>query len=142
MRLWMSGEVWHEIAEAFRFARFEIEAKVNEWLADRDYGSGLVELAFIPMVTPPGIGYPNERKLFRRRERQLECRLKLDYPDFASGSPSRQRQLVVAGILRCLEIARSKRIPEFETDRLITEFRRFATEQGWSDPAPKGSRVT
>ena len=141
MRLWMSGEIWHEIAEPFRLAQLEVESAVNKWLAERDYGSGLVELAFIPMVTPAGIGYPSERKSFHRKARKLECRLKLDYSTFAAATSAHQRQLIVRGLLRCVEIARSKRVSAFDADRLIGDLRQFAAECGWAEPPPS-HRVT
>jgi hypothetical protein len=61
MELWMSGEVWVDVADAHRVARTQIEHEVNKTVGERDYGKGVKQWAFITIMLPPDIEeqYPN-----------------------------------------------------------------------------------
>jgi Immunity protein 44 len=80
MKLWMSSEASRDVATALRKTRNEIEQIVNSSLANRDYGEGVRQWAFIAIVLPTDMHqeYP-ERLKYRKSDRSVEFRLHIDW---------------------------------------------------------------
>ena len=134
MRLWMSSEVWREVADAEHQARQAIVHVVNDRIDAVDYGSGVVEWAYLSMITPPGIGYEKERKWYHRVRRVLEFRLKIDYAQFAGADPQGCQRLMIASMRRSLQLAGEMRIPDCDVARLRKDFDALASERDWLTP--------
>ena len=132
MKLWMSGEVWVEVADAHRHAMNHIEQEANKTLADRDYGDGVKEWAFIPIMLPPEIEdqFP-ERFKYHKSDKSVEFRLRIDLQAFKAGNEATHKSLITEALLRSLDILDQKKVPNFDHHRLREDFLAIAKDHNW-----------
>jgi hypothetical protein len=130
MKLWISGEIDVEVADAYRATRQLVEKAINARLAE--YGGAVNEWAFIGIIRQAGLGagYP-EIKRFDTKDRSLEFRLAIDLEAFKSSSDIRRASLLLESLLRSLSIARELTIPGLDIERLEQDVRAVAVENGW-----------
>ena len=88
MRFFLSGELEGDIAEEFINIISEIGSEL-EGLNSNDYGSEVEEMAIIPIVakiTPEyeDAGFFKERKLFKRKSKEADFRLRMTTKHFLS----------------------------------------------------------
>jgi|SRR5882724_9637975 len=135
MKLWVGGEMgpWPEglgqdIEQQQRSIRRRAIKPLEEYLADRDYGSDLKTLYVIPMTFRPDIELYNERKLFRPGKKDADYRLKIDYDDFVNASEEGKEKLILQNIIQCVRLVgdkmKKKRL-EFDAQKMEREIRDF-----------------
>ena len=78
----MSSEAEADVSDELREVRNRLETKVNAAIANRDYGDGLREWAFIAMIfgdIDPGY---KEVTRYSRNKKEYESRLRIDHAKF------------------------------------------------------------
>ncbi|HEX6809767.1 MAG TPA: Imm44 family immunity protein [Gemmatimonadaceae bacterium] len=121
MKLWMSGEIDSDVADAYRLVRIPLEKQVNELLSRGNYGGNIDEWAVIPMITR--ITNPDYKEIARlsKDRRTAEFRLRIPHDAFLAASPAEQRRLVVEMLVACVIRMPSLRITDLDGRRLMRD---------------------
>lgn len=122
MRFFLSGELEGDIAEEFINIISEIGSEL-EGLNSNNYGSEVEEIAIIPIVakiTPEyeDAGFFKERKLFKRKSKEADFRLRIDYETFLSADYATRKILIIRNIIRSIRILGGKAKSDFNAIKL------------------------
>jgi hypothetical protein len=132
MELWMSAEAWGDAATSLMKASGHIESIVNRALADKSYGEGVRQWAFITILLPPEMheDYPEHFK-YHRSGKSVEFRLRIDLETFRAADKSGQKRLICEALLRSLDMLDRKKIPDFDHRKLRAAFVEIARRHHW-----------
>jgi hypothetical protein len=103
MEFWFSGELDHQVSDAYREIRKEVEATLNRELGSKDYGPALQKLAIIPIIISKTFGLRKERRLVRREQKSADYRLFIDFEAFVAGDHHKRVQLLVTNVLLAVQ---------------------------------------
>ncbi|MEF7657821.1 Imm44 family immunity protein [Bacillus sp. ZJS3] len=122
MRFFLSGELEGDIAEEFINIISEIGSEL-EGLNSNDYGSEVEEIAIIPIVakiTPEyeDAGFFKERKFFKRKSKEADFRLRIDYETFLSADYATRKILIIRNIIQSIRILGEKAKSDFNAVKL------------------------
>ncbi|MGG3754360.1 Imm44 family immunity protein [Bacillus anthracis] len=122
MRFFLSGELEGDIAEGFINIISEIGSEL-EGLNSNDYGSEVEEIAIIPIVakiTPEyeDAGFFKERKLFKRKSKEADFRLRIDHETFLSADYATRKILIIRNIIQSIRILGEKAKSDFNAIKL------------------------
>ena len=98
-----------------------------------NYGDGLGQwfLMFV-ILGPKSSGHDApERVLWKKKARELDMRLRVDFEAFKRGSEAERRALLVACMRRSLDLMERKKIADLDTATLKADFERIVAEEGW-----------
>ncbi|MBG9581110.1 dihydrolipoamide succinyltransferase [Bacillus thuringiensis] len=120
--VFLSGELEGDIAEEFINIISEIGSEL-EGLNSNDYGSEVEEIAIIPIVakiTPEyeDAGFFKERKLFKRKSKEADFRLRIDYETFLSADYATRKILIIRNIIQSIRILGEKAKSDFNAIKL------------------------
>ncbi|MCC2497589.1 Imm44 family immunity protein [Bacillus paranthracis] len=110
------------MAEEFINIISEIGSEL-EGLNSNDYGSEVEEIAIIPIVakiTPEyeDAGFFKERKLFKRKSKEADFRLRIDYETFLSADYATRKILIIRNIIQSIRILGEKAKSDFNAIKL------------------------
>ena len=101
----------------------EFTAKLSE-LKDVHYGEELTSIAIITILLPPEFfaegGYP-ERRLFHRKTRDADIRLRMDFHAFVRAKPEKRRELYRQHILDSILTLKGKVSRDYLFEQLLTD---------------------
>ena len=117
MELWMSGEIQHDVAEAYRKARNLIEDTVNESIKDNDYGEGLRRWSYIAIIRAEDSEDYGEVKKYWKKRKEAEFRLKIDHAAFLSADMAHHIRLISQSLLSCIRMMPEIGVTNFNFDR-------------------------
>ncbi|MBJ8005813.1 MULTISPECIES: Imm44 family immunity protein [Bacillus cereus group] len=122
MRFFLSGELEGDIAEEFINIISEIGNEL-EGLNGNDYGSEVEKIAIIPIVvniTPEyeDAGFHKERKLFKRKSKGADFRLRIDYETFLLADDSGRKILIIKNIIQSIRILGKRAKSDFNAIKL------------------------
>lgn len=120
MKLWMSGEIQHDIAEGYRQARLVVQSKVNERLQRITLNTNVDQWAFIGIILPDDHPDYQEVKKFDKRHRTIEFRLKIDHAQFLSGSHAERIVLIIQALRRSVDLMNALGVDSDDIDKLKT----------------------
>jgi hypothetical protein len=126
MKLWISGEVYADIADEFRVAILEVERRVNDVLADRDYALPLESWDVIAVIRNDSVF--TEITKYSRKKRDMDFRLVIDHAEFKSADANQRKSLICDMLLRSLDLLEAKGV---SVERLRNDFREVAASDGW-----------
>lgn len=128
MKFFLSGELDgtrpHDLIEQkFQLASSYIEEKLTPILAERNYGTEVLELNIIPIIVkqPPEMeeaGWFRERKLFKRKSHSTDFRLRISYDQFCNGTDDFRVQLLIDNIVESVRILSSRAKRDFAGKQL------------------------
>lgn len=118
MKLWMSGEIQHDVAEGYRQARLVVQSKVNERLQRIRLNTNLDQWAFIGIIRPDDHPDYQEVKKFDKRHRTIEFRLKIDHAQFLSGSHAERIVLIIQALRRSVDLMNALGVDSDDIDKL------------------------
>lgn len=123
MKLWFSGETFVDIDEAYSQIRKEIEKEVNAGISKKSYGKGLKSWDVIPIILPKSLRatFPEVAK-YRKKDRDAEFRLFINYTKFKKGTKQEQRQLLLDFLRRTLDYMEQWNIEDFDVAALRRDF--------------------
>jgi hypothetical protein len=101
MRIFMSGEIDRSVGEKFIALSNDIEAKLRV-LNDRNYGNEVTNIGIIPIVVTQKLldnGFFKERRLFQRKDKGADYRLRINIDKFLNGDESTRRLLIIKNIV-------------------------------------------
>lgn len=122
MRFFLSGELEGEIAEGFINIISEIGSDLEK-LNSNNYGSEVEEIAIIPIVvniTPEyeAAGFFKERKLFKKKSKVADFRLRIDYETFLSADYATRKILIIENIIQSIRLLGEKATSDFNAIKL------------------------
>ncbi|MGE6619605.1 Imm44 family immunity protein [Bacillus mycoides] len=122
MRFFLSGELEGDIAEEFINIISEISSDLEK-LNSNNYGSEVEEIAIIPIVvniTPEyeDAGFHKERKLFKRKSKEADFRLRIDYETFLLADDSGRKILIIKNIIQSIRILGKRAKSDFNALKL------------------------
>ncbi|BHH82364.1 Imm44 family immunity protein [Desulforhopalus sp. 52FAK] len=128
MKLFLSGEISDiniadKIPEKFNKAVGYIESRLKPFLASRDYGEEVNELNIIPVIIKlpkemESKGWFKERKLFKRKTKSSDFRLRIDYDKFCNGNDDLRINLVIKNIIDSVRILDQRTTKNFDGKKL------------------------
>jgi hypothetical protein len=129
-RLFMSGEIEGDVYDSYRVARNEVEKRLNSTLENNSYG--LLELwGVIPIIREVESAAYCEIKKYRKKKREFEFRLKIDYATFKGADDLEKRKIIMAVLLRSIDEMRTLVSEGINYAQLESDVRGVATEKGW-----------
>ena len=104
MKLWMSGEIQADVADAYRQARKTVETEVNRLLAEVSLAEKAKEWAFIAIIR--GEDSPDYDEVVRKsaRGKEFEFRLKIPHAEFLAASPAERVSLILKALARSVDL--------------------------------------
>jgi hypothetical protein len=94
----------------------------------RDYGPGLQSLVIILNCRDAELGH-KQRVRFTKEDRTLGIDIMLRLEDFTRVPHQQRRQIIVQGLLTEVpRIVRKYAIPDFDTERFLTDFEGYITD--------------
>ena len=130
MKLWISGEIMAEVADAYREARKDVERLFNDNLGDRSYGESVQRIKLIGILMDGDDPKFAEVSKYHKREKDAEFRLKLDYLAFRDGPDLQRRRLVAGAVLRAIKML-PQLSPACDSSRLAADFVEAAEGRAW-----------
>jgi hypothetical protein len=128
MEFWFSGELDHQVSDAYREIRSEVEATLNRELGSKDYGPALQELAIIPIIISKTFGPRKERRLVRREQKSADYRLFIDFEAFLAGDYDKRVQLLVTNVLWAVQDIDRKLKSQFAGAQLCNDIKALFPE--------------
>jgi hypothetical protein len=128
MKFFMSSESdsrYDNFGESLRKVRNDIERQVINALGGNDYGKDVESLGIIPIIIKfdeqmEKEGWFKERVLFKRKQRDADLRLRINYDKFVKGNDDKKKLLLIDNIIKCIE-ALSKKAKDFNAEKLIAD---------------------
>ena len=122
MRFFLSGEVDIAVHEQMSRIQNPIEAKLNEFFADREYGPALKEIAIIPMILRPEWQTGRrERRLFQRKQESADYRTWIDFEKMRAGPDEVRERLLLKNIVEAVADLSRKAGNGFAGERLVDD---------------------
>ena len=125
MKFYMSGEVDGKVGDIFGKLVNEIKPKLKT-LEDRDYGGEVDDLGIIPVIIDPRMGllekgFFKERRLFKRKAKEADFRLWIDFDKFYNADYEKKKLLILDNIIRSIKILGEKAKKDFDEEKLIND---------------------
>ncbi len=128
----MSGEVHGDLADAFRAARNEVVAVLNEAFENKDYGPGLTAWDLIPIILPKDWPLHEEVVRYSKRTKETEFRLHIDFDTFKNASPAGQRILICNVLRFSLTYLEATKVKDVDFASLRADFEKAILSQRWT----------
>lgn len=92
-------------------------------LQSKHYGDELDDIAIISTILKEDtlVGWPPERKLFKRKSKEADIRLRIDYNQIMKASEAERKQIYIDHIIQSIETLRHKVSKNYRFDELIAD---------------------
>jgi len=117
----MSGELDATIGNKYGVLAYAIESELNKALKDKNYGSAIENIGIIPVIITQELlnaGFFKERRLFKRKEKSADYRLRINYEKFMSGNDVTRRLLIIKNIIVSIRDLGRKAKKDFDAQSL------------------------
>jgi hypothetical protein len=104
MKLWMSGEIQADVADAYRHARKTVETEVNRLLAEVSLAEKAKEWAFIAIIREEESPDYDEVVKKSPKGKGFEFRLKIPHAQFLAATPSERVGLILKALSRSVDL--------------------------------------
>ena len=112
----LAATFWRPLEAAFSKSLLSLE--------ETSYGDELTSISIISIILPSEFysdgGY-KERRLFHRKTRDADIRLRIDYHSFVCAKPEQRRELYADNIINSILTLKKKVSPVFQFDRLLSD---------------------
>jgi len=131
MKLWMGAEIQSDLADGYRPARKQIESKINQVVASRDYGSRLMKWYFIAIIRK--IDSPDYREIAKyiKSKKETEFRKRIDYLTFKAADAFDQRKLIFESLVKTVHLMPEIGVPNFNHQQVLDDLLDLARTEGW-----------
>ena len=128
MIFFMSSEFdgrFDDFEEPFRIVQNDIEEKIKANLENNDYEKDVEDFGIIPIIMKfgdemDGEVWYKERLLFKKKKKEADIRLRIDYDTFVKGDNQTKKLLLIDNIIKSIE-ALSKKTKDFKAEELISD---------------------
>lgn len=108
MKFFMSSESdgrYDDFEEPLRIISNEIEDTIKPFIEERSYGEDVTDISIISVIIKPDLakeGWFKERVLFKRKAKDADLRLRIDYDKFVKGNDEIKRLLLIDNITKSI----------------------------------------
>jgi hypothetical protein len=128
MKFFMSSESdsrYDDFEESLRKIHNEIEKQVKNALEGNDYGNDIEQFGIIPIIIKfdeqmEKDGWFKDRVLFKRKKKEADLRLRINYDKFVKGNEETRKLLLIDNIIKSIE-ALSKKAKDFKAEKLSND---------------------
>lgn len=123
MKFFMSSESdgrYDDFEEPLRIISNEIEDTIKPFIEERSYGEDVTDISIISVIIKPDLakeGWFKERVLFKRKAKDADLRLRIDYDKFVKGNDEIKRLLLIDNIMKSIERL-SVKTKDFDSKKL------------------------
>ena len=110
MTFFFSCEAYGPACGYIKAIQTEFEKKLSK-LSDKNYGDELIDIGIISICMPENFyedGAFAERRLFQRKQKSADIRLKIDYKTFKRGPEEKRREMYKEHVIQSIETLRKK----------------------------------
>lgn len=123
MHFFLSSETYGMASSFLHPIEIEFSERLLS-LEETSYGEELTSIAIIAIILPSEFysdgGY-KERRLFHRKTRDADIRLRIDYHSFVYAKPPRRRELYAENVINSILTLKKKVSSAFQFDRLLSD---------------------
>lgn len=122
MRFFLSSEADIAVSDALSLVQNPIQARLNEYFVDREYGATVKMIAVIPMILRPEwqAGH-RERRLFQRKKESADYRTWIDFEKMRAGPDKLRELLVLKNIVEAVKDLSRKARTGFDGAKLVDD---------------------
>jgi hypothetical protein len=120
MDFFMSCEMDKQVGDIYPEIEKEIESKLNT-LKDKDYGSAVTSIGIIPIIVGQSLldeGFFKERRLFSRKNKEADYRLRIDLKRFMESDNETRRLMVIKNVIESVRSLGEKAKKDFDAKTL------------------------
>ena len=89
---------------------------------DKSYGEEFIDIGVIPVIMPEEFhDRYKERKLLKRKKREADIRLFIDYDKFSKADLDMQVKLFLQNIIRSIKVVDERKKGDFQGEKLIND---------------------
>lgn len=130
MNVFLGAELYG-VAQKYWFElRKEFSPKLNS-LREKNYGDELKSIGIITIILPDYFfndgGYP-ERRLFKRKTKEADIRLRINYYQFIHANVEERRTIYINHILESINTLRDKVSRSYQFDQFVKDVNICLTE--------------
>lgn len=122
MEFFMSCEVWKTVKHSDVKLIKEVENTLKN-LENNHYGNEIESIGIIPIIVEiipelEDAGFFKERKLFKRKDKEADIRLRINIETFLNADRAAKKLLIIKNIIECVRILGTKAKKDFDAERL------------------------
>ncbi|PGA61635.1 dihydrolipoamide succinyltransferase [Bacillus pseudomycoides] len=116
----------------------EVEKTLKK-LENNHYGNEIESISIIPIIIEiipelEDASFFKERKLFKRKNKEADMRLRINIETFLNADRARKKLLIVKNVIECVRILGTKAKKDFDAERLENDILNlFEVEKGVID---------
>src|SRR5580692_2003719 len=100
MKLWISGEIDSILSDSFRITRNYLEENINNILASKNYGSGVISWDIIMIISKDK---GKEIYKYNKTKKETDVRIVIDIDKFKSCDDLMKKMLLLDFLITSLE---------------------------------------
>lgn len=116
MRLWLSGELQHDVALSYTDTARHLRRILRPVVSAADYGKSVIEWAFIGILQQRETRLTAEGWQFFKPRGLAQFRLRIDYTAFKESDDLDRSRLIFCSLLRSATLAPSLHMEHFNAD--------------------------
>ena len=134
MKIFLGAELEGKADSCWFPLQLEFDKRLEK-LKECNYGDELNDIGIISIIfiESPKEGFP-ERRLFQRKQKSADIRLRIDYKKFTTAKPEVRRQMYVQHILDSIDTLRHKVSKDYKFDEVYNDVKNILTAE---DITPK-----
>jgi hypothetical protein len=120
MRIFMSGEIDKSVYDIFSQISNDVETRLKI-LKDKNYGNEVLNIGIIPIIATESLidkGFFKERRLFQRKTKGADYRLRINIDRFLNGDDETKRLLIIKNIIVAVRDLGRKAKKDFDAQSL------------------------
>ncbi len=122
MEFFMSCEVWKTVKHNDVNLIKEVENTLKK-LENNHYGNEIESIGIIPIIVEiipelEDAGFFKERKLFKRKDKEADIRLRINIKTFLNADRVAKKLLIIKNVIECVRILGTKAKKDFNAERL------------------------
>lgn len=123
MKIFLSAETESPAANLWFNLHKEINRRLDS-LTTEYYGDELISIGIISIILSEKYfvdgGYP-ERRIFSKKNKEADIRLRINFNEFVKATPNRRREIYVNHIIDAIDCLRFKVSKDFSFDKLMND---------------------
>ena len=121
MRLWLSGELQHDVALGYTDAARHLRRILRPVVSAADYGKSVIEWAFIGILQQRDTRATTEDWQFFKPRGLAQFRLRLDYDAFKQSDELDRSRLLFCALLRSASLSPRLHMENFNAEKFAAD---------------------
>jgi hypothetical protein len=118
-----SDSLYDNFEDILRKISNEIAEKIEDFVKDKNYGSEVEELSVISIIVKfdeqmEKEGWFKERVLFKKKKKETDIRLRIDYDKFVKGDENTKKLLLIDNVINSIRQLSKKAKTSFNAKQL------------------------